>query len=327
MTGASEGTIHYRPAPAAPSREVTLTAGLAGLRLDQALARCFPEYSRSQLRTWVDEGRITVDGVVAPPKRRVRGNECVVLELAAATARDTPDLPEDHPLDIVHEDGQIIVIDKPAGLVVHPGAGNRSGTLLNALLGHRPALAQLPRAGIVHRLDKETSGLMVVAGTLEAQTDLVRQLQARSVSRIYRAVVTGRLERAGSVDAPVGRHPTQRTKMAVVQRGRPARTHYRPLSGGADWTLVECSLETGRTHQIRVHMQHIGHPLLGDPVYGSGRRPAEAVAAHAATLGRQALHAVALSLDHPASHTRLTWHSPLPSDLRALLQALETACP
>ena len=317
---------HYRPPPATTGREVTLTAGMAGLRLDQALARCFPEYSRSQLRTWVDEGRITVDGLVAPAKRRVRGDECVVLEMAAATARDAPDLPEDRPLDIVFEDDQIIVIDKPAGLVVHPGAGNRSGTLLNALLGHRPALAQLPRAGIVHRLDKETSGLMVVAATLEAQTDLVRQLQARTVSRIYHAVVTGRVERAGSVDAPVGRHPTQRTKMAVVQRGRPARTHYRPLSGGGDWTLVDCSLETGRTHQIRVHMQHIGHPLLGDPVYAGSRRPSPGVGTHAGTLGRQALHAVALSLDHPAGRERLTWHSALPADLRALLQALETSC-
>jgi 23S rRNA pseudouridine1911/1915/1917 synthase len=326
MTGASEITTHYRSATAGPGREVRLTADLAGLRLDQALARCFPEYSRSQLRAWVDEGRITVDGAVAPAKRRVRGNECVALEMAAA-ARDTADLPEDRPLNTVFEDEHLIVIDKPAGLVVHPGAGNRSGTLLNALLGHCAALAQLPRAGIVHRLDKETSGLMVVARTLEAQTDLVRQLQARTVSRTYHAVVAGRLERAGSVDAPVGRHPTQRTRMAVVPRGRPARTHFHPLAAGADWTLVECRLETGRTHQIRVHMQHIGHPLLGDPVYGGGRRPAPTVASHAATLGRQALHAVALCLDHPVKQERLTWQSALPADLRALLQALETTCP
>jgi len=216
---------------------------------------------------------------------------------------------------VAYEDEQILVIDKPAGLVVHPGSGNWRGTLLNALLHRLPALAGLPRAGIVHRLDKDTSGLLVVAKTLEAQTDLVRQLQARTVRREYLALVRGTVERDGLVDAPIGRHPVQRTRMAVVARGRPARTHYRVRERLAGATLVECALESGRTHQIRVHMAHIGHPILGDPVYA--RHAAGGVA-----FGRQALHAWRLGLRHPASGAALHWESALPQDMAGLLDRL-----
>jgi 23S rRNA pseudouridine1911/1915/1917 synthase len=226
-------------------------------------------------------------------------------------------VPEEIPLDIVHEDQAILVLNKPAGLVVHPGSGNWTGTLMNALLNHAPQLKQVPRAGIVHRLDKDTSGLMVVAKTLEAQTDLVRQLQARTVSRIYLALVEGRVAEAGSVDAPIGRHPRERTKMAVVERGKPAVTHFHVLERLPHHTLVECRLETGRTHQIRVHMQSIGHPLVGDPVYGS-RELRKA-------FHRQALHATRLGLIHPVSGQRMEWQVPMPGDMVELIERLRQA--
>jgi len=219
---------------------------------------------------------------------------------------------------VVHEDDALLVIDKPAGLVVHPGSGNWRGTLLNAILHHAPQTAALPRAGIVHRLDKDTSGLLVVAKTLEAQTELVRQLQARSVRREYVALVHGVLARSGSVDAPIGRHPVQRTRMAVAARGKTARTHYAVLRRFAAATLVRCRLETGRTHQIRVHMHSIGHPLVGDPVYGKRGGVPPALAA----FPRQALHAARLALVHPATRADAAWQSPLPPDLRALLDSL-----
>lgn len=226
--------------------------------------------------------------------------------------------PEEIALDIVFEDASLLVLNKPAGLVVHPGNGNWSGTLLNALLGHDETLQNLPRAGIVHRLDKETSGLMVVAKTLTAQTDLVRQLQARTVKRHYAAIVAGMPPASGVVDEPIDRHPTQRTKMAVVAGGRPARTHYKVIERlqGASW--VECSLETGRTHQIRVHMAHLGFPLLGDPVYGGRRVVPEA----AKSFPRQALHAFRLGLEHPVSHEAMVWQVPLAADVQTLIEAL-----
>jgi 23S rRNA pseudouridine1911/1915/1917 synthase len=220
-------------------------------------------------------------------------------------------------LDIAFEDASILVINKAAGLVVHPGIGNWSGTLMNALLHHAPQLQALPRAGIVHRLDKETSGLLVVAKTLEAQTDLVRQLQARTVKRHYLAVIEGQLAQNGRVEAPIGRHPTARIKMAVVSRGKPAVTHYQVLERFARHTLVECRLETGRTHQIRVHMQSIGYPLVGDPAYGAKHT--------ARLLSRQALHAARLGLNHPVSHQDLEWEAPLPDDLRVLIDALRNS--
>ncbi|MDP2792550.1 MAG: 23S rRNA pseudouridine(1911/1915/1917) synthase RluD [Sulfurisoma sp.] len=297
----------------------TLPADCVGLRLDAALARMFPEHSRSRLQGWLKDGLIRVDGAAADAKRKVLGGERI--EFAAVPPAPTfSAAAEDIALPIVFEDDDLIVIDKPAGLVVHPGNGNPSGTLMNALLHHAPALAFVPRAGIVHRLDKETSGLLVVAKTLAAQTDLVRQLQARTVKRHYLALALGQVERDGSVDAPIGRHPVQRIKMAVVHgsRGKEARTHYHVLERFERATLLECRLETGRTHQIRVHLASIGHPLAGDPVYGKTKSgDARLDAFH-----RQALHAWRLALRHPAGGAEMAWESPLPEDFAALLEAL-----
>lgn len=296
---------------------LSVPANCGGQRLDQILAQLQPQYSRSRLQNWIRDGRVTVGGVVASePKQKLWGGERIEL----AEVPDQHNLsssPEDIALNIVHEDDTLIVLDKQAGLVVHPGNGNWTGTLLNALLHHAPSLDGVPRAGIVHRLDKDTSGLMVVAKTLEAQTDLVRQMQARTVKRYYQALVRGNVERGGTVDAPIARHPTQRTKMAVVKTGKPARTHYRVVERFLDCTLVECALETGRTHQIRVHMTSIGHPLVGDPVYGGGTsRVPKGPEFH-----RQALHARRLGLVHPASGKAMLWKSNMPEDMAELIQA------
>ncbi|MCL2523400.1 MAG: 23S rRNA pseudouridine(1911/1915/1917) synthase RluD [Betaproteobacteria bacterium] len=290
----------------------------SGRRLDQALAALLPRYSRSRLQAWVRDGQVAVDGEVEREvKRKLFGGERLCLS-APADAGDGPEQPEDIPLAVVFEDETLLVIDKPAGLVVHPGSGNRSGTLMNALLHHVPGIEAIPRAGIVHRLDKDTSGLLVVAKTLEAQTDLVRQLQARSVRRVYLALAAGTMQRDGGVDAPIGRHPVQRVKMAVVPEsrgGKPARTRFRILETFPHCTLVECSLETGRTHQIRVHLASIGHPLVGDPVYGKAD-------ARLPDFFRQALHATRLGLMHPASGQAMQWEAPPPQDMRELLEKL-----
>lgn len=299
-----------------PRLALSVPADCAGQRLDQVLARLRPQHSRSRLQNWIREGRVAVDGrTVCEVKQKLWGGECIELAEAPDVSASSSQ-PEAIALDVVHEDEALIVIDKPAGLVVHPGNGNWSGTLLNALLYHAPQLAQVPRAGIVHRLDKDTSGLMVVAKTLEAQTDLVRQLQARTVKRHYQALVRGTLERGGTVDAPVGRHPTQRTRMAVVKSGKPARTHYRVLERFVDCTLVECALETGRTHQIRVHLASIGHPLVGDPVYGGGASRVP----RGPLFHRQALHARRLGLIHPGSGKAMSWKSALPEDMHELIE-------
>jgi 23S rRNA pseudouridine1911/1915/1917 synthase len=291
-------------------------AECAGMRLDQALARMLPEHSRSRLKAWIDAGNVTVDGEVRDAKRRVAGGERIdVAPLAAAASLEN--IAQPIPLDLVHEDAEIIVLNKPPGLVVHPGSGNRDGTLLNALLHHHPALAALPRAGIVHRLDKDTSGLMVVAKTAQAHTDLVRQLAARAVTRDYLAVASGDVARATIVDAPIGRHPAQRTRMAVVTSGKPARTHIGIVERVGVATLLRCTLETGRTHQIRVHLAAIGHPLIGDPAYGSGRR-----AGGVPAFDRQALHATRLALIHPATRQPMTWDSQPPAAFAALIEAL-----
>ncbi len=282
------------------------------MRFDQALAQALPEYSRSRLKQWIDAGRVVVDGRPAEPTRKVHGGEDVVV-LPLADPATTPYLAQPIALAIVHEDDAIIVIDKPAGLVMHPGSGNWEGTLLNALLHHCPPLAAVPRAGIVHRLDKDTSGLLVVAKTLQAQTDLVRQLQARTVRREYMALAAGTVARGGTVDAPIGRHPAHRTTMAIVATGRPARTHYDVVERFAGATRLSCRLETGRTHQIRVHLASLGHPLVGDPAYG--RKGGIA-------FGRQALHAFRLGLVHPATGEERGWESPLPADFAALLARL-----
>jgi 23S rRNA pseudouridine1911/1915/1917 synthase len=288
-----------------------------GQRLDQALAHLLPQFSRSRLAQWIRERHVELDGVPALPKTRVWGGENVMVHPLPDPAA-TVAAAEFIALEIVHEDAAVLVINKPAGLVVHPGSGNWSGTLLNALLAHLPQLATLPRAGIVHRLDKDTSGLLVVAKTLEAQTSLVRQLQARTVKREYLAIVHGRVARAGTVEAPIGRHPVQRTRMAVVARGRAATTHYAVVQKFARATLLGCRLETGRTHQIRVHLQSLGHPLVGDPVYGK-KRGADALLAD---FPRQALHAARLEFAHPVSDASVALQAPPPADMRALLAAL-----
>lgn len=290
----------------------------AGMRLDQALARIFPEHSRSRLKSWIDADHVLVDGASWEAKRRVVGGERIEIAMPAERAA-IDDRPENIALDIVHDDAHIVVLDKPAGLVVHPGSGNRDGTLLNALLHRYPELAALPRAGIVHRLDKETSGLMVIAKTLEAHTNLVRQLAARTITREYVALARGDVTRATIVDAPIGRHPTQRTTMAVVAKGKPARTHVAVVERFGVATLVRCTLETGRTHQIRVHLAAIGHALVGDPVYGPRRTPG------VPAFNRQALHATRLGLTHPQSGLHVVWDAPAPADLAALIDASREA--
>jgi len=300
---------------------VEIPAECAGWRLDAALAKLFPEHSRSRLQGWLKDGLIRLDGDAAEGKRKVYGGERIAFDQDAAVppAPTLADAAEDIALDVVFEDEQLMVIDKPAGLVVHPGNGNASGTMMNALLHHAPQLAGIPRAGIVHRLDKDTSGLLVVAKTLTAQTDLVRQMQARSVKRHYLALALGQVERDGTVDAPLGRHPAQRTKMAIVRAGgKEARTHYAVLERFAKATLLECRLETGRTHQIRVHLASIKHPLAGDPVYGK----AKCGDARLDVFSRQALHAWRLALVHPVTGAEMAWESPLPADFAQLLEDL-----
>jgi 23S rRNA pseudouridine1911/1915/1917 synthase len=304
------------PAPAAV--ELTVPDDCAGLRLDQTLARLMPDFSRSRLAVWARGGRVSVDGRSAVPKQKVWGGERVRV-LPEPDPLELAFRPENIRLDVVFEDETLLVVNKPAGLVVHPGSGNWQGTMLNALLQHAPALKHLPRAGIVHRLDKETSGLLVVAKTLAAHAHLVRQLQARSVTREYLAVAHGRIARSGKVDAPVGRHPVKRTRMAVLARGKPAVTHYEVVERFAHATLLRCRLETGRTHQIRVHLSSLGHPLIGDSAYGGkrGRHSKSAL-----DFPRQALHAEKLALVHPASNRTMAWHAELPEDMRRLIAAM-----
>ncbi|HET7597205.1 MAG TPA: 23S rRNA pseudouridine(1911/1915/1917) synthase RluD [Burkholderiales bacterium] len=309
---------NYSPNDAADPRiALTVPMECAGLRLDQALSRLLPEFSRSRLARWVRERQVTVDGRIVLPRTKVYGGERIdVMPEAKAPAYGA----EPIPLAILYEDDALIIVNKPPGLVVHPGSGNWSGTLLNALLDHAPALAAVPRAGIVHRLDKDTSGLLVVARSLAAHADLVRQLKARSIAREYFAVVHGTVARGGRVDAPIGRHPVHRTRMAVVARGKPALTHYEIVERLPHATLLRCRLETGRTHQIRVHLASIGHPLVGDPTYGRKR------AGHSIVFHRQALHAEKLAIVHPVTRRARTWHAPLPADIAQLLASLrETA--
>lgn len=314
----NESTSFAAPAPEPLGAiELTVPVDCAGLRLDQALARLLPQQSRSRLQAWVQDGRVMVDGAPGATRQKIRGGENLRIYPAPDRA-ESAYRAEDIALDIVHEDESLIVVNKPAGLVVHPGSGNWSGTLLNALLQHAPELAAVPRAGIVHRLDKDTSGLLAIAKTAIAQTHLVRQLQARSVSRDYLALVFGSPPASGKVEAPIGRHPVQRTKMAVVATGKAAITHYHTLEQFAECAFLRCKLETGRTHQIRVHLQSIGHPLVGDPVYRTKRSASLPIS----QFPRQALHASALALDHPATGKAIGWRVDLPEDMRDLLAAL-----
>lgn len=297
---------------------------LGGQRLDQVAAQLFDEYSRSRLTAWIKEGRLTVDDAVLRPKDVVHGG--AMLSLQAEQEAQGEWVAQDIPLNIVYEDEHILVIDKPTGLVVHPAAGHADGTLLNALLHHVPDIINVPRAGIVHRLDKDTTGLMVVAKTLQAQTKLVDQLQKRSVSRIYECICIGVITSGATIDAPIGRSSANRQRMAVIDGGKPAVTHYRVLERFRSHTHVRVKLETGRTHQIRVHMTHAGYPLVGDPLYaGRFRIPPAASPTLVQTLKefpRQALHARFLELEHPATGQRMKWTSPLPEDLVWLLSLL-----
>lgn len=297
---------------------------MGGQRLDQVAALLFAEHSRSRLSAWIKEGLLTVDGAVLRPRDIVHGGSQLVLKAEQEAQGEW--IAQDIELNIVYEDDQILVIDKPAGLVVHPAAGHADGTLLNALLHHVPEIINVPRAGIVHRLDKDTTGLMVVAKTIEAQTRLVDQLQKRSVSRIYECIVIGVITSGGKINAPIGRSSSQRQRMAVSDGGKPAVSHYRVLERYRSHTHVRVKLETGRTHQIRVHMSHIGYPLVGDPVYGGRFRiPPAANPSMVQTLKefpRQALHARFLELDHPITGERMKWQSPLPDDFVWLLTLL-----
>ncbi len=299
---------------------------LGGLRLDQALQRLLPEHSRSRLQAWIKEGLVTVDGAPSTAKNKVWGGEQILVQV-----QEKPEAmafkAQDIPLNIVFEDEHILVINKPAGMVVHPAAGNWEGTLLNAILYHVPHAKDLPRAGIVHRLDKDTSGLLVVAKTLEAQTSLVRQLQARTVKREYRTIVWGQIWRNGKIDQPIGRHPHSRKKMAINRMGKPAVTHYEVLERFGVHTYLRCNLETGRTHQIRVHMQFLKAPIVGDPVYGYRgivplRLMTETLQDAVLNFKRQALHAIKLGLIHPATDQPMEWQIELADDMKGLLEAM-----
>lgn len=298
---------------------------LAGKRLDQALAILFPEFSRSRLQQWVKQERVTLDGVVRRTRDKLLGGEQV--ELNALIEDQVECHPQDIPLDLIYEDDEIIVVNKPVGLVVHPAPGNPDGTLQNALLHHDAALVQLPRAGIVHRLDKDTSGLLVIARTLGAHRSLVEQIQDRAFNREYRAIVTGVMTAGGTVDEPIGRHATHRTRMAVTFSGKPAVTHYRVIERFKAHTYLRVQLETGRTHQIRVHLAHIRYPIVGDPVYaGRLRMPGgmtDALRSELKGFRRQALHARRLGLTHPATGEWMEWESPLPDDMTQLLAVLK----
>ncbi len=315
-TSVSEQHIH---------RTLDIDPAHAGRRLDQVLAQLLPDFSRGRIQGWIDAGMVQVDGRQTQRRAKLAGGERVQIDAHLPVSESHG--PEPMALSIVFEDAHLLVLDKPAGLVVHPAVGNWSGTLLNGLLHHAPALAALPRCGIVHRLDKDTSGLLVVAKTLAAHQSLVEQLQRRSVSREYRALVVGAVTAGGRVDAPVGRHPVRRTAMAVTRDGKPAVTDYRILARYPGHTLLGLQLQTGRTHQIRVHMAHIGHPLVGDPVYGrggsAGGRLPPAAAAAVRAFPRQALHAIALGLTHPETAELRAWEIPMALDMAALLDALE----
>ena len=297
---------------------------LAGKRLDAALAELFPQYSRARLAGWIKSGDVTVDGEGARPRDILRGGESIALTVVLEA--QTHAEPQDIPLTILYEDTDLFVIDKPAGLVVHPGAGNPDGTLVNALLYRDPSLAALPRAGVVHRLDKDTSGVMVVARTVPAQTKLVEMLAARDVHRQYLAIVVGAMVSGGTADAAIDRHPRDRLRMTVREDGRDAVTHYRLRDRYRAHTALECRLETGRTHQIRVHMQHIKHPIVGDPLYGGALRlPKGATDELTAALRgfkRQALHAEVLEFAHPITGATIRCQADVPADMRGLMNAL-----
>lgn len=311
------------------AQQIELTATVAyeqlGQRLDQALAELFPDYSRSRIKTWIQDGSVRVDGtVVDRPREKVLGGE----QIAVTTVIEEQErwVAQDIALDIVYEDEHILVINKPRDLVVHPGAGNADGTILNALLHYCPSISDVPRAGIVHRLDKDTTGLMVVAKTVPAQTHLVEALQRREITREYEAIAIGIMTKGGTVDEPIARHPSKRTHMAVHPMGKPAVTHYRIMERFRAHTRLRLRLESGRTHQIRVHMAYISHPLIGDPLYGGRPRPPKGASEEFMQVlrrfDRQALHATMLRLVHPITGEQMEWHAPIPQDMVELVEAL-----
>ncbi len=306
--------------------QAEVSADLLGLRLDQALAQLFPDYSRSRIKVWIENDLVRVNGnIVNKAREKVFGGE--QIEIQVEIEEEQRFEAQDIALNIVYEDDDILVINKPKDLVVHPGAGNPDGTVLNALLHHCPQIAEVPRAGIVHRLDKDTTGLMVVAKNIPAQTHLVNALQKRQITREYEAIASGIMTQGGKVDEPMARHPTKRTAMAVHPMGKPAVTHYRIMERFRNYTRLRLRLETGRTHQIRVHMAHIAHPLLGDQLYGGRPRPpkgaSDAFLEVLRNFKRQALHATMLRLHHPISGELMEWHAPLPADFVELLEALK----
>ena len=297
---------------------------MAGLRIDKALALLFPDYSRARLQQWIRDEHVLINAKKVRAKDKIQGGEQV--DITAEIEETVTWQAQPIPLNIIYEDDDIIIVDKPVGLVVHPGAGNQDKTLVNALLHHAPELEQLPRAGIIHRIDKDTSGLLVVTRSIKAHTFLSAKLQAHEFLREYQAITQGVLVAGGNVDAPIGRHPTQRTKMAVIHNGKPAITHYRVIERYRAHTHIRVQLETGRTHQIRVHMAHQHYPLVGDPVYGGRLRlPAESSELLKNTLRhfpRQALHAAKLGFIHPSRQEMMEWESPLPQDMLDLLNVL-----
>lgn len=312
------------------TQEIQLTATInesqLGQRLDQALAELFPDYSRSRIKEWILDDRVQVNGrLVNKPKEKMLGGEQISID--ALIDEDMRFEPQNLPLNIVYEDDDILVINKPRDFVVHPGAGNPDGTVLNALLYHYPDIADVPRAGIVHRLDKDTTGLMVVAKTVPAQTRLVESLQLREITREYEAVANGRMTAGGKVEEPISRHPTKRTHMAVNPMGKPAVTHYRVMEHFRAHTRLRLRLETGRTHQIRVHMAHINHPLVGDQLYGGRPRPLKGASDEfrdaLREFDRQALHATMLRLYHPITGIQMEWHAPIPDDMVKLIEVLK----
>ncbi|HEI8417252.1 TPA: 23S rRNA pseudouridine(1911/1915/1917) synthase RluD [Morganella morganii] len=312
------------------AQEIQLTATInksqLGQRLDQALAELFPDYSRSRIKEWILDDRVQVNGrLVNKPKEKMLGGEQISID--ALIDEDMRFEPQNLPLNIVYEDDDILVINKPRDFVVHPGAGNPDGTVLNALLYHYPDIADVPRAGIVHRLDKDTTGLMVVAKTVPAQTRLVESLQLREITREYEAVANGRMTAGGKVEEPISRHPTKRTHMAVNPMGKPAVTHYRVMEHFRAHTRLRLRLETGRTHQIRVHMAHINHPLVGDQLYGGRPRPLKGASDEfrdaLREFDRQALHATMLRLYHPITGIQMEWHAPIPDDMVKLIEVLK----
>ena len=313
-----------------PSSTLTVPEALSGQRIDVILAKLLPQYSRSQLSSWLKLGLITVNGKPIKPKEKVLAESIIEIpeNWPENQGANQTCLAEDIPLNVIYEDPHLIIINKPAGLVVHPGAGNKEHTLVNALLHHAPELNELPRAGIIHRLDKDTTGLLVIAKTLPAYTNLVRQMQAREIKRHYLGLVLGHVISGGTIDTLYGRHPHNRLKMTVGVGKRQAITHYRVSQHYQKYfTLLNITLETGRTHQIRVHMQHINHPILGDPLYG--KRPLipaelpQELHNQLLSFNRQALHAKILTLTHPESHETLTFTAELPDDLQTILTTLD----